>query len=175
MLTPCCRVLPASGLVLSLLQSRSAEPKMALTAAAGFHQPFGVQLSGECLRFSISRRSPAEGRNAASAIFAGHWTGSGRLMGLTSPFRMQPHNRSANGDVTGLLRVWSDGDEHAFERLIPLVYDELHRMALRYLAGERSTSHSSRRRSSTRSAFDCSAGIRRAGRTAATSSASLRR
>ena len=26
----------------------------------------------------------------------------------------------------------------AFERLIPLVYDELHRMALRYLAGERS-------------------------------------
>jgi RNA polymerase sigma-70 factor (ECF subfamily) len=51
---------------------------------------------------------------------------------------MEPHNRSANGDVTGLLHVWSDGDQHAFERLIPLVYDELHRMALRYLTGERS-------------------------------------
>jgi RNA polymerase sigma factor (TIGR02999 family) len=45
---------------------------------------------------------------------------------------------SANGDVTGLLRVWNEGDPQAFERLVPLVYDELHRMALRYLAGERS-------------------------------------
>jgi RNA polymerase sigma factor (TIGR02999 family) len=42
------------------------------------------------------------------------------------------------GDVTTLLRLWSSGDESAFERLIPLVYDELHRMALRYLTGERS-------------------------------------
>jgi RNA polymerase sigma factor (TIGR02999 family) len=42
------------------------------------------------------------------------------------------------GDVTALLRVWSAGDEQAFDRLIPLVYDELHRMALRYLAAERS-------------------------------------
>lgn len=51
---------------------------------------------------------------------------------------MEPHDRPAPGDITSLLRVWSDGDERAFERLIPLVYDELHRMALRYLAGERS-------------------------------------
>lgn len=50
---------------------------------------------------------------------------------------MEPFERSASGDVTGLLRLWSAGDESAFERLIPLVYDELHRMALRYLAGER--------------------------------------
>jgi RNA polymerase sigma-70 factor (ECF subfamily) len=48
------------------------------------------------------------------------------------------HNRSANSDLTGLLRIWSDGGEGAFDRLIPLVYDELHRMALRYLSGERS-------------------------------------
>jgi RNA polymerase sigma-70 factor (ECF subfamily) len=51
---------------------------------------------------------------------------------------MEPHDRPTPGDITNLLRVWSDGDERAFERLIPLVYDELHRMALRYLAGERS-------------------------------------
>jgi RNA polymerase sigma-70 factor, ECF subfamily len=50
---------------------------------------------------------------------------------------MEPHDR-APGDITNLLRIWSDGDERAFERLIPLVYDELHRMALRYVAGERS-------------------------------------
>lgn len=51
---------------------------------------------------------------------------------------MEPHDRLGPANITGLLRVWSDGDEHAFERLIPLVYDELHRMALRYLQGERS-------------------------------------
>jgi RNA polymerase sigma factor (TIGR02999 family) len=49
---------------------------------------------------------------------------------------MDPDNQSA-GQLTNLLRMWSTGDEHAFEQLIPLVYDELHRMALRYLAGER--------------------------------------
>jgi RNA polymerase sigma-70 factor, ECF subfamily len=43
------------------------------------------------------------------------------------------------GEVTTLLRAWSDGDQDAFERVLPLVYDELHRMAARCLVGERST------------------------------------
>jgi RNA polymerase sigma-70 factor, ECF subfamily len=43
-------------------------------------------------------------------------------------------------ELTGLLRAWSDGDERAFEQVMPLVYDELHRMALRSLAGERTPS-----------------------------------
>jgi RNA polymerase sigma factor (TIGR02999 family) len=51
---------------------------------------------------------------------------------------MESIPQPAGGNVTALLRLWSDGDEQAFDRLIPLVYDELHRMALRYLAGERS-------------------------------------
>ena len=51
---------------------------------------------------------------------------------------MESYPQPAGGDVTALLRLWSDGDEQAFERLMPLVYDELHRMALRYVAGERS-------------------------------------
>ena len=41
--------------------------------------------------------------------------------------------------ITDLLRRWSDGDAEAFERLLPMVYDELHRLAARYLAGERAT------------------------------------
>lgn len=41
------------------------------------------------------------------------------------------------GDVTQLLRGWSDGDGDSFERVLPLVYDELHRIAARYVAGER--------------------------------------
>lgn len=40
-------------------------------------------------------------------------------------------------DVTGLLLEWGRGDEAALERLIPLVYQELHRIARRYMAGER--------------------------------------
>jgi RNA polymerase sigma factor (TIGR02999 family) len=43
------------------------------------------------------------------------------------------------GEVTTLLRAWSDGDADAFERVLPLVYEELHRIAARYLVGERST------------------------------------
>lgn len=44
------------------------------------------------------------------------------------------------GALTDLLRAWSDGDKGAFDRVMPLVYDELHRMALRSLAGERQPS-----------------------------------
>ena len=44
--------------------------------------------------------------------------------------------RSAH-DVSQLLSSWSRGDEQALEKLVPLVYGELHRMARRYLASER--------------------------------------
>ncbi len=39
--------------------------------------------------------------------------------------------------VTATLQAWKKGDPEAAERLMPLVYDELHRMAARYLGGER--------------------------------------
>jgi RNA polymerase sigma factor (TIGR02999 family) len=51
---------------------------------------------------------------------------------------MDQRASSGNHELTALLRSWSDGDERAFDELLPIVYDELHRMALRYLAGERS-------------------------------------
>ncbi|MGE5644832.1 MAG: sigma-70 family RNA polymerase sigma factor [Acidobacteriota bacterium] len=40
-------------------------------------------------------------------------------------------------DVTQLLVSWSEGDESALDRLTPLVYDELRRLAGRYLRNER--------------------------------------
>jgi RNA polymerase sigma factor (TIGR02999 family) len=40
-------------------------------------------------------------------------------------------------EVTKLLRAWSDGDEKAMARLLPLVQPELHRLAKQYLRGER--------------------------------------
>jgi RNA polymerase sigma factor (TIGR02999 family) len=45
---------------------------------------------------------------------------------------------SPGKDVTKLLVDWSNGDEAAFEQLTPLVYDELRRLAGRYLRRERS-------------------------------------
>jgi RNA polymerase sigma-70 factor, ECF subfamily len=41
-------------------------------------------------------------------------------------------------EVTGLLQAWSAGDAGALEKLTPLVYQELHRAAQRFMAGERS-------------------------------------
>ena len=40
-------------------------------------------------------------------------------------------------DVTQLLAAWSDGDPAALERLTPLVYRELHRLAKGYIHQER--------------------------------------
>jgi len=40
-------------------------------------------------------------------------------------------------EISQLLRSWSDGNSDAFEELLPLVYDELHRQAHRYLRRER--------------------------------------
>src|SRR6266566_2438028 len=39
--------------------------------------------------------------------------------------------------VTDLLVAWGEGDQSALERLIPLVHEELRRLARRQMAGER--------------------------------------
>ncbi len=39
--------------------------------------------------------------------------------------------------VTALLHAWRDGDTGALDQLIPLVYDDLHSLAGRFLSGER--------------------------------------
>src|SRR5450631_2490413 len=49
----------------------------------------------------------------------------------------QPHN-SAVEDVSTLLHAWSEGDQQALERLVPIVYQELRRLGRRYMRGERS-------------------------------------
>ena len=45
---------------------------------------------------------------------------------------------SADTDVSALLRAWGDGDQDALDALTPIVYEELHRLARRYLRRERS-------------------------------------
>jgi RNA polymerase sigma factor (TIGR02999 family) len=41
------------------------------------------------------------------------------------------------GDVSALLRAWSDGDHRALDALTPIVYAELRRLARRYMRRER--------------------------------------
>ena len=48
----------------------------------------------------------------------------------------QPDSPSGT-DVSVLLRAWSGGDQTALERLTPIVYRELHRLAGRYMRRER--------------------------------------
>ena len=43
----------------------------------------------------------------------------------------------AAGDVSALLRAWSDGDQSALDRLTPIVNEELHRLAQHYMKHER--------------------------------------
>jgi RNA polymerase sigma-70 factor (ECF subfamily) len=40
-------------------------------------------------------------------------------------------------EITQLLLAWTQGDRQALNRLMPLVHGELHRLAHRYMAGER--------------------------------------
>jgi RNA polymerase sigma factor (TIGR02999 family) len=40
-------------------------------------------------------------------------------------------------DVTSMLIQWSEGDPDALNRLVPVIYDELHRIAERYFRRER--------------------------------------
>ena len=46
-------------------------------------------------------------------------------------------HQPAMDDISALLRAWSDGDQSALERLTPIVYHELHRLARRYMKLER--------------------------------------
>jgi len=44
---------------------------------------------------------------------------------------------TSSHDVTQLLQAWSVGEQDALAKLTPLVYQELHRLAQRYMAQER--------------------------------------
>jgi RNA polymerase sigma factor (TIGR02999 family) len=43
----------------------------------------------------------------------------------------------SGSDISGLLQAWTEGDQGALEKLTPVVYDELRRLARRYMNRER--------------------------------------
>src|SRR5712691_764229 len=44
---------------------------------------------------------------------------------------------AAPHEVTKLLKAWSDGDQSALDKLMPLVYEELHRLAHQHMRREK--------------------------------------
>jgi RNA polymerase sigma-70 factor, ECF subfamily len=46
-------------------------------------------------------------------------------------------NPPAESEITTLLQEWSNGDQVALEKLTPIVYEELRRLARHYMRGER--------------------------------------
>jgi RNA polymerase sigma factor (TIGR02999 family) len=49
-------------------------------------------------------------------------------------------DETGSAEVTDLLKAWSSGDRSALDRLTPIVYEELRRMARRYMRNERAGS-----------------------------------
>jgi RNA polymerase sigma-70 factor (ECF subfamily) len=70
-------------------------------------------------RVLLPQRRKTDGRN-----------GHGATIGLKCPIPNHSH------DVTGLLKAWGQGDEAALNALVPLVHDELRRIARGCLRGE---------------------------------------
>ncbi|MGC2660341.1 MAG: sigma-70 family RNA polymerase sigma factor [Bryobacteraceae bacterium] len=50
---------------------------------------------------------------------------------------VEPNNASDSAEVTGWLKAWTGGDLGALNRLMPVVYEELRRMARRHIRNER--------------------------------------
>ncbi|MCW7537054.1 ECF-type sigma factor [Aquabacterium sp. A7-Y] len=57
-----------------------------------------------------------------------------KLRSVLAPSRTpSAHGTDGSGDITTLLWLWSRGDKQALDRLLPLVYQELRRLARRHL------------------------------------------
>jgi RNA polymerase sigma factor (TIGR02999 family) len=65
-------------------------------------------------------------------VLEGTWLYPSHLVNLGCPM-----GAASTSEITQLLIAWNQGDAVAFEQLTPLVHTELHRLAKRYMAGER--------------------------------------
>jgi RNA polymerase sigma factor (sigma-70 family) len=55
----------------------------------------------------------------------------------STPLRGDQAKAPPIGEVSGLLKAWGDGDRAVLDRLTPIVYDELRRLARSYMRRER--------------------------------------
>ena len=62
---------------------------------------------------------------------------SNRVRSEHSAFTFGAQLKTPNGDVTRLLSAWASGEARALDELMPLVYEELRRIARRHWSGQR--------------------------------------
>jgi len=67
----------------------------------------------------------------------GRWLLSPASLPISATPPGEPMTESASHDVTRLLNDWRNGNQQALEKLTPLVYGELRRLAARFLRRER--------------------------------------
>jgi RNA polymerase sigma factor (TIGR02999 family) len=105
-------------------------------SGAGLHNPpmRGAARKRPCDALQLN--SSAGGRMDGVAEDQDRPVGAGRPASLAAPTASRPPD-GLPGEVTQLLQRWSQGDEAAFDRMLPMVYDELRRMAQRHLQRER--------------------------------------
>jgi RNA polymerase sigma-70 factor (ECF subfamily) len=60
----------------------------------------------------------------------------GHIVGPKAGGTLAAASQSSHTDLTRLLTAWANGDTSAANELMPLVYDELHRAAVRAMRGE---------------------------------------
>ena len=76
--------------------------------------------------------------SAREAEFAGR-SCQGKIRGVSQPAELETRSRlseTRTHHVTALLLEWGAGDDGAEQRLLPIVHDELRRIAKRHMAGE---------------------------------------
>ena len=80
------------------------------------------------------RTAVLEDPNKQERVCCGHYNIGNYVTAVR--LKMASKKHPSPKEVTRLLVAWSNGDQEAFDKLVPLVYDELHRRARRYLRKE---------------------------------------
>ena len=94
--------------------------------------PWALSINGPIKKGGNHREKPAVALSPAARATYGGRARIAHSSREERPDRRHPQRRSRH-----LLLAWGHGDQSAFERLAPLVYDELKRLARRYMARER--------------------------------------
>ena len=110
------------------------------------------------LTFATSLKPPAEIALSAYTHFVGRCTGGNwnlRRIGYNRWYLLPPESRvHPMHEVTRILSAIEQGEPQAAEQLLPLVYEELRKLAAAKMAGKNRTRRSRRRHWCMRLTFD---------------------
>src|SRR6185503_10036952 len=89
------------------------------------------------LRVFLPLKAQAAPESPHRPVLRSSTTLGGWPKAMAQPANGEGHPARSARDVTALLAAWGDGDREALDRLLPLVYAELKRLAHARMRGER--------------------------------------